>query len=110
MFGRRELKALEERRRRLLIESEVNRRMLVAQTRGMREAIEWIDASAGIWRRLRRYGLFLAPLAGYLLVRRKAKPSEMLDKSLRFARLLQKLAGIWDAFQTRPGRGGRGLP
>jgi hypothetical protein len=106
MFARRELVALEERRRRLLIESEVNRRMLVAHARDLQGAIKWIDNGASLWRNFRRYALILAPVAAYLLVRRKGKTSGLLEKAAGWARLFQRFARIWESFQTRPGRAG----
>jgi hypothetical protein len=97
MFGGRELKGLELRRRELVLQSTLNRLTIQTDLQQVRTALQPAERIVGSIRAVRPWLLLLAPLAGIFAVRGNGSGFSRL---LALARCLQQLLALWKQFQT----------
>ncbi len=109
MFGNEALAKLEQRRRELLVESAVHRRMIALEWANVRVSGWWIEAGAGLARKARPALLLLAPLAGFWIVRKFTGRGRGADGPSRFwerlatgLTLFQRARGLWEQFAKKP--------
>lgn len=97
MVGEGELARLARRKEALVRENETARAKLADDFSAAQSAGKWLDSSIVRVRRIRPLLIFLAPIVGYMLVRKRKSFSDLFQAaktSLRYARRFQKAAGI----------------
>ena len=109
MFGNEELARLEQRRRDLLLESEVQRRLLALEWAEVRVSAWWVEAGAGLVRKAQPALLLLAPLVGFWVVRKITGcgggadgPSRFWERLATGLTLFQRARGLWEQFAKKP--------
>lgn len=71
MFPSKRLSALHARKQELLVQSEVNRRLMTAECAAIQPRLEWLDRTVSVARRLRTFVSLAVPLLGAWTARRK---------------------------------------
>lgn len=94
------LKALQSRKRALLLESEVNRQLLELELTQLRLSFErlrsgWLSPR-GVWK-------WVAPVTGFIMARRFSRNSGLMAKGSLLVSLLGATWKIWSALK-RPAR------
>ncbi len=104
MFGRKELKRLELRRRELVLRSTLNRLAIRAELQNIQTALLPAERIVSSVRAARPWLLVLAPLAGIFAARRLRSDGSIFSKAISIMKWVQPLLGLWQQF--RPGAGG----
>ena len=99
MFGGRELRALELRRRELVLQSTLNRLTMQTELQQVRTALQPAERIVGSIRAVRPWLLLLAPLAGIFTVRGVRGNGSGFSRLLALARCLQQLLALWKQFR-----------
>ena len=97
MVGEGEIARLAVRKEALVRQNEAARERLAADLSGARAIGKRLDSGFERVRRIRPIMILLAPLAGYVIVRRQGTFSELLlaaKSGLRYARIFQKATGF----------------
>jgi len=100
MFGGRELKGLELRRRELVLQSTLNRLTIQTELLQVRTALQPAERIVGSIRAVRLWLWLLAPLAGIFAVRGVRGNGSGFSKLLALARCLQQFLALWKQFRT----------
>lgn len=98
MFGGRELKGLELRRRELVLQSTINRLTLKVELQQLEDALGPAERIVGSVRALRPWLLVLAPLAGIFAARSFRGISSGFSKLMAVLKLIQPLLALWKQF------------
>jgi hypothetical protein len=104
MFGRRELKRLELRRRELVLQSTLNRLAVRVELQNIQTALLPAERIVSAVRAARPWLLLLAPLAGIFAARRVRSGGSIFAKAISALKWIQPLLVLWRQFQ--PGAGG----
>jgi hypothetical protein len=107
MLAAKKLSEIGEQKRLLLAESEINRRLLAVHWRCATEPVRQLKAGYDQVASLRPYWVYLAPVAGFLLVRRRPRTS-MASKFAFAWRMGKRLAKLWRFWESLPSREKRG--
>jgi hypothetical protein len=99
--GRKELDKLAAQKQALLVESAVNRLVLQAEFQNLRSATAWVDEAVRGPRKLAPLLLILAPIAGFLLVRKSRRSDSWLNRATAALKWLGPLYGLWKRFSAR---------
>ena len=97
MAGEGEIARLARRKEALVRENEAARARLARDLSGAQAVGKWVDTGANRVRRFGPFMILLAPLAGYVMVRRRKSFAELLlaaKSALRYARRFQKAASF----------------
>lgn len=97
MVGEREIARLARRKETLVRKNEAARARLADDFSAAESVGEWLDSGIDRVHRVRPFLIFLAPLAGYILVRRRKSFSELFGaarKAFRFARRFQSASAF----------------
>ena len=100
MFGQEELDRLALKKQALLLESDLNRLGLQAELLSLRSAAVWTNAVTRLPRTLTPLLLILAPLAGFLLVRRARRSDSWLSRAANAAKWIGPLYSLWKGFRA----------
>jgi hypothetical protein len=92
MLGRKELADLELQKQALLLESGLNRVTLQAEFQSLRSAGAWVTGAS---RELAPLMAVLAPLAGFLLVRKSRRSQGWLSRLLALAKWVPPVYRLW---------------
>ena len=95
MLGRKDLDALQLRKRALLLESELNRLACAAEWRNVRASAAWAGEAAHTWRQFKPWLVLLAPLAGILVARGARRPVGAVSRVLTILKWGRTLRSIW---------------
>jgi hypothetical protein len=104
LFKSPEILKLRDEKQRLLVESELNRRAIIAELEQLANPRTWVQTGKQSLLKARSLFLLLAPLAGFLLARRRpAAPSVpgILSKGLIAWQILRKIYSVWQFLQSR---------
>ena len=103
MLAAKRLTELREQKRLLLAESAINRRILAVHWERVTEPVRQLKASYAALANLRPYWPYLAPVAGFLLVRRrpKATPTSRFLSAWRLGKRLLALWRLWESLPTK---------
>ena len=100
MFGGKELKHLELRRRELVLESTINRLTMKVELQNLQTALGPAERIVSSIRALRPWLLVLAPLAGIFAARSLRSNGSGFSKVLGVLKLLQPLLALWKQFKS----------
>ncbi len=100
MLGRKELASLDQQKQALLLESGLNRVALQAQIQSLRSATAWVSEAASLSRELTPLLFVLAPIAGFLLTRRRQRPGSWLSRVITLAKWMGPLYRVWKSFAS----------
>ncbi|SRR6266571_5432236 len=100
MFGGKELKHLELRRRELVLQSTINRLTMKVELQNLQTALGPADRIVSSIRALRPWLLVLAPLAGIFAARSLRDNGSGFSKVLGILKLLQPLLALWKQFKS----------
>ena len=100
MFGGRELKNLELRRRELVLQSTLNRLTMRAELQNLQTALRPADRIVSLIRTLRPWLLLLAPLAGIFAARSLRSNGTVFSKAMGVLKWLQALLAVWKQFKS----------
>jgi hypothetical protein len=95
MFGGRRIGELQLRKQLLVVESGLNRLALAGELRNLRAATGWVGKAAHTGRRLQPFLLLLAPLAGFLAVRKARQPGGLFSRLLDALKLVRPALAAW---------------
>lgn len=104
MFASEKLAELAAQKRVLLVESELNRQILAVHWARAGEPFRQGRAALSTFSGLRRYWIYLAPLAGFFLVRGRSSRGGRLARWLaiwRIGRQAWRFWGIWKSFSKK---------
>lgn len=105
MLASAEILKLKEERQRLLTESELNRRALMAEFAQLASFRAWLPAGVTWLHKVRSILMVIAPFAGFLWARRRpsASPSAsgLVAKTLTAFQFLRKIYAAWQFIQSR---------
>jgi hypothetical protein len=101
MLGGKELAQLDLQKQALLLESGLNRVALLAQIQSLRSATAWVSEAASLSRELMPLLVVLAPIAGFLLTRRRQRPSSWLSRAITLAKWIGPLCRVWKSFASQ---------
>jgi hypothetical protein len=107
MLAAKKLSELGEQKRLLLTESEINRRLMAVHWRRATEPVRQLRAGYDWLAGLRPYYVYLAPVAGFLLVRRRPRAS-MASRILFAWRMGKRLMRVWRFWESLPSNERRG--
>ena len=97
MVGEGEIVLLARRKEALVRENEAARARLAEDFSGAQTVGDWLDSGVDRVRRFRPFMILLAPLVGYVVVRRRKSLADFLlaaKSGLRYARIARKAAGF----------------
>jgi hypothetical protein len=97
MLGGKELANLELQKQTLLLESGLNRVTLQAEFQSLRSAGAWV---AGASRELAPLMAVLAPLAGFLLVRKGRRSASWLRRLLALVKWVPPVYRLWKSISA----------
>lgn len=100
MFGGKELKGLELRRRELVLQITVNRLAMRAEVQNLQTALYPAERIISSVRAARPWLLVLAPLAGIFAARTVRNNGSGFSKAMGVVRLLQQLVALWNQFRS----------
>ena len=95
MLGRKDIDALQLRKRALLLESELNRLACVAEWSNVRAATAWVGEAAQTWHQFKPWLMLLAPLAGVLAGRGARRPAGAVSRVFTILKWARTLQSIW---------------
>jgi hypothetical protein len=98
MFGGRELKNLELRRRELVLQSTINRLTMKVELQNLQNALHPAERIVSSIRTVRPWLLLLAPLAGIFAARGLRGNGSGFSKLIAFLKCLQQLLALWKQF------------
>jgi hypothetical protein len=98
MVGRAQLDSLQLRKQALILESELNRIALRAESQNLRSATKWVGHATQTCRKLPPWLLLLAPVAGFLVVRSLRRPASALSRFASMLKWVQPLYSLWRGF------------
>jgi hypothetical protein len=97
MFPSKRLSVFHVRKQELLVQSEVNRRLMTAECAAIQQRLEWLDRIVIVARRLRPFVSLAAPLLGAWTARRENRErtwigtiATALPMAARFASAMQQ--------------------
>lgn len=107
MFGNQELELLEQRRQNLLVQSELNRRLLALDWVSARASAWWVEAGLSWVRKLRPLLLVVAPLVGFWFVRKATgnqpkNPSRLWERVAIGLTIYQRARSLWEQYRAKP--------
>ncbi len=105
MFGGRELKNLELRRRELVLQSTLNRLAMKVELQNLRTALEPADRIVNTVRAVRPWLMLLAPLAGLFAARGLRGNGSGFSKMTGLLKWLQALLGLWKQINSLSNNG-----
>ena len=94
------MNTIQERKRELLLESDINRQVLRLE---MEQAQMQIDQFRQHW--LRNVWMWAAPVAGFVFARRLTKSAGFLAKSSALVSLLTRLWELWQGTRLKTSHG-----
>ena len=100
MFGGRELKGLELRRRELVLQSTIHRLTLKVELQQLQAALGPAERVVSSVRALRPWLLLLAPLAGIFAARTIRGNGSGFSKIMAVLKLIQPLLALWKQFMA----------
>jgi hypothetical protein len=100
MFGGKELRGLELRRRELVLQSSINRLAIRVEVQNLQTALRPAERVVSSVRAARPWLLVLAPLAGILAARTVRHNGSGFSKAMGVVRLLQQLLALWNQFRS----------
>ncbi len=106
MAGRREIDGLQERKRTLVMESNLNRLTLQAEWRNLQAATAWVNGTARACRQLRPWLALLSPIAGFLIAHGARQPGGALNQFLSAGEWLLRLRSVWKQFSGMRAKAG----
>lgn len=93
------LAGLRQRQQELLLDSEVQRRLVAAECAGLRERLQWFESAVGVARLAMPLGALLLPLWRWWSGRRQGRPAgagpSWPEKISRAITLAQQFARLW---------------
>jgi hypothetical protein len=101
MFAHEEMNALQSRKQELLLQSEVNRRMLARDSKRLQATLAWADSGIDLARKINPAFMIAAPLLGFWLARRAASGSAPWGKVAFCWQLFRKASSILKRLKTR---------
>ena len=96
MFGGKELKSLELRRRELVLQSTINRLTMKVELQNMQSALGPAERIVGLVRAVRPWLLVLAPLAGIFAARGLRGNGSVFWKLMGVLKWVQALLALWN--------------
>lgn len=102
MFGGRELKRLELRRRELVLQSTINRLAIGVELQNVRAALLPAERIIGSVRKARSWLLLLAPVAGIFAARSLRHNGSGFAKVMGLLKWVQPLLALWKQFSSPP--------
>ena len=100
MFGGKELKGLELRRRELVLQSTINRLAMRAELRNLETALRPAQRIVSSVRAARPWLLVLAPMAGIFAARGLRNNGSGFSKALGILKWIQPLLVLWKQFRS----------
>jgi hypothetical protein len=100
VLGRQELEKLRLRKQALLLESDLNRLVLQAETRSLGSATSWVSEATRASRGVAPLLLALAPLASFLLAREPRRSDSWFSRVARAAKMIVPLYQLWKSFSA----------
>jgi hypothetical protein len=100
MLGGKELANLDQQKQALLLESGLNRFTLQAEFQSLRSTGAWVSGAS---RELAPLLAVLAPLAGFLLVRKARRSESWLRRLLALAKWVLPVYRLWKSFSASRG-------
>jgi hypothetical protein len=95
MFATAEIKALRNKKQQLLLESEINRQVLVLECIQLKSSFRWTQTGVRWFKTIPPAWLILAPVAGYLVARSFRSERGWLHKAIVFGEMIRKLLPFW---------------
>ena len=105
MFGRKDLENLRLQKQALLLQSGMNRLQLQLELQQLRSATAWITGAAPRSAATAPFWVGLAPLAGFLLVRKARRPDSWFDRLASAAKWIGPLYTLWQRFSAARKKG-----
>src|SRR6266536_587313 len=100
MFGGKELKHLELRRRELVLQSTINRLTMKVELQNLQTTLGPADRIVSSIRALRPWLLVLAPLAGIFAARSLRDNGSGFSKAMGVLKWIQPLLALWKQFRS----------
>jgi hypothetical protein len=100
MFGGKELKSLELRRRELVLRSTVNRLAIRVELQNVQTALRPAERIVGSVRMVKPWLLVLAPLAGILAARSLRNNGSGLSSVMKVLTWMEPLLALWKQFRS----------
>ncbi len=110
MFGGKELKGLEFRRRELVLQSTINRLAMRAELRNLQTALRPAQRIVSSVRAARPWLLVLAPLAGIFAARSFRDNGSGISKAMGVLKLLHPLLALWKQLRFPSSKGATETP
>jgi hypothetical protein len=92
------LKALQSRKRDLLLESQLNRQLLQIECQRLRLSFERLRSG---WLSGRNVWKWAAPVTGFIVARRFSRSSGLMAKGSLFVSIASTIWKLWSAFKKR---------
>lgn len=99
----RELARLHERKRTLIQESDAQREVLAGELEALRESFSWVEKAGSFLRQARPILLAAAPVAGFLLARRKGGKLSLLRQAFSAFQAVSFVAKAWKQVRAKDG-------
>jgi hypothetical protein len=100
MFGGKELKRLELRRRELVLRSTLNRLAIMEELQDVQAALLPTERIVGSIRKARSWLLLLAPLVAIFATRGLRNNSSGFSKMIEVLKRIQPLLALWKQFRS----------
>ncbi len=98
MFEKNELARLQAQKELLVLQSDVNRRLLAADWQQLRSPENWMQEAGHLARRHPLWTAALTAVAGVLAVQAVRKPGNVLDGMGRLGKLAAMALSVWKLF------------
>jgi hypothetical protein len=102
MFPSAEIISWQEKKRQLLLESEINRRVLTLEWSQLKTSFNWTQSVMQKFKSPSPAWLWLAPLAGFFLAKRFRSQNGWFGNALFLWRIGRRILSIWHSLKGPP--------